>query len=581
MGPALSPATSFGSSASRQHLLDQALRLSSLRESSPSGVATVDSLRLFPACADVPAANAANDSTSTAPDGALFSPADSVAADGGAPDADPSVWETVFLVPAEPKQPWSIFEAGPMFAGEDELDAHAAAVLAAENDIDAMADAMEHAAAAVPLPPAVGSGAVAGCSHHAAASAAPAVFVPLEPARAEQPTLLGSPSPVIVVRRAGPMSELAGITTANSPAAPQRLDAGKGHFWGGGGDGCLPRIAARTAPDSSLDSFETATGYDPPEMPGQGDWSADERDGSEASEAPQSPRGGDDSDVEGGYGSEDEWTPACVRRTALRRRSRTSSSGGVDACGVGSDSNSPQHGAVATEGAGGQLARAAATRVRDIVRAFGSDDGDDDDDAGASPRQSTVRRVGGGKRRRSPTSAFESHDSDGNPRHKRHNPWCALSHTVAMCATASMAGYRPSICRVADRHDSNKQPAHVVAITCSLFVLWTCTKLSQRQSTVSLICFTDVYCHPAMRPVARLCPKTLAGCRAGASLRRSRLWMASSGAAALGAGRTSSAWSIGRWRAAAPSTSRTSAALALSPSAMWVGGAPERVGPLP
>jgi len=464
MGPALSPATSFGSSASRQHLLDQALRLSSLRESSPSGVATVDSLRLFPACADVPAVDA--DDSPASPPAALFRPADGAAADGGAPDSDPSVWETVFLVPTEEaKQPWSIFEAGPMFAGEDELDAHAAAVLAAENDIDAMADAMEHAAAAVPLPSAVGGGAVAGGRHHAAASAGPAVFVPLEPARAEQPTLLGAPAPVIVVRRAGPMSELAGITTANSPAVPQRLDAGKGHFWGGGGDGCLPRIAAGTAPDSSLDSFETATGYDPPEMPGQGDWSADEREGSDAS-APQTPRGGDDSDVEGGYGSEDEWTPACVRRTALRRRSRTSSSGGADARGGGSGSNSPQHGAVATEGVVEQLGRAAATRVRDIVRAFGSDDGDDDDDAGASPRQSTARRGGGGKRRRSPASAFESHDSDGNPRHKRHNPWCASDFAVAMCAVASMAGFRPSICRVADCHDLNSQPTRIGAIEC-------------------------------------------------------------------------------------------------------------------
>ena len=426
MGPALSPTTSFGSSASRQHLLDQALRLSCLRESSPSGVAAVNSLPLLPACLDAPVADLSDSPSATAD--AIFSSANGAAADGGAPDSDPSVWETVFLVPTEAKQPWHMFEAGPMFAGEDELDAHAAAVLAAENDLDAMADAMEHAAAAVPLPsPAVG-GAVGGSHHHA--PPAPAVFVPLEPARVE-PTLLGAPASVIVVRRAGLTSELGGIATTKPPTALQRLDAGKGHFWGG--DGCLPHIAARTAPDSSLDSFETATGYDPPEMPGQGDWSADEREGSEAS-APQS-LCRDDSDMEGGYGShgsEDEWTPACVRRTA--RRSRTSSSGGADARGGGSDSNSPQHRAglpAVIKAVDGQLGRAAATRVRNIVLAFGSD-GDDDDEAAPSPRQSSVRRGAGGKRRRSPASASESHDSDGNPRHKRHNPWCASRPAIRL-----------------------------------------------------------------------------------------------------------------------------------------------------
>ncbi len=401
----LSPTTSLGSSATRHQLLGQALRLSSLNESRPSAVTAAGSLSMWPSAEQASGACAGDGATPSGPAAllvALDGPAD---ADDGMPD--PSVWETVFMPPAAPKEPWHAFESGPMFAGEDELDAHAAAVLAAENDLDAMADAMEHAAAAVPLPPVVG-GSVSG------SPPPPVVFVPLDPAPAE-PTLLGAPSPVIVVRRADPRPELASITAAK-PQAPSPVDAvSEDHYWGSP----LVRIP-RCVPDSSLDSFETATGYDPPEMPGQGDWSADEGNDSEAS-APRTPRGCNDSDVDGGYGSEDDWTPACMRRTA--RRSRTSCTGAA-ARGAGSQSNSPTHHAGGLHLATGveQPGRAAAARVREIVRAFGSDA--DEDDPGESTPRPSARRGAGGKRRRSPAGVADSHDSDGNPRHKRHNPWC-------------------------------------------------------------------------------------------------------------------------------------------------------------
>ena len=403
--PVLSPTTSLGSSASRHQLLGQALRLSSLNESRPSPTAAALSLTMWPGGKQASSAGVGDDTTPSGPAALIGALVGSADADDGMPD--PSVWETVFLPPAAPKEPWHAFESGPMFAGEDELDAHAAAVLAAENDLDAMADAMEHAAAAVPLPPAVGGST-------SASPPTPIVFVPLDPAPVE-PTLLGAPSPVIVVKRAEPRPELVGITAAK-PRAPSPADpVSEDPYWGSP----LVRIP-RCVPDSSLDSFETATGYDPPEMPGQGDWSADEGDDSEAS-APRTPRGCHDSDVEGGYGSEDDWTPACMRRTA--RRSRTSCTGAA-ARGAGSQSNSPTHYAGGMQLAAGveQPGRAAAARVREIVRAFGSDA--DEEDPGASPPRPSARRGAGGKRRRSPAGVADSHDSDGNPRHKRHNPWC-------------------------------------------------------------------------------------------------------------------------------------------------------------
>ena len=409
--PVLSPTTSLGSSASRHQLLGQALRLSSLRESSPSPVTAADSLTIWPAGKQITTVCATHETTPTGPAALLGGLDGTAAADDAMPDS--VVWETVFLPPTTPKEPWHPFETGQMFAGEDELDAHAAAVLTAEND--AMVDAMEHAAAAVPLPPAVGGSG-------SASSPPPAIFVPLDPAQAE-PTLLGAPSPVIVVRRADSRPDLAGVTTAKAREPSPAAVVSGGQYWGSP----LLRIP-RCVPDSSLDSFETATGYDPPEMPGQGDWSADEGDVSEAS-APQTPRGNcDDSDGLGGYGSEDEWTPACVRRAA--RRSRTSSTGGAAVRGAGSQSNSPTHRAGSLHLAAGveQPGRAAAARVRDVVRAFGCD-ADEEDPAGSPPRPS-ARRGAGGKRRRSPAGVADSHDSDGNPRHKRHNPWCDSQYSI-------------------------------------------------------------------------------------------------------------------------------------------------------
>lgn len=119
----------------------------------------------------------------------------------------------------------------------------------------------------------------------------------------------------------------------------------------------------------------------------------------------------------GSYGSEDEWTPSCLK--AAHRRPRQPPA----ARGYGSDEQRGWQGGGQRRGPGARGPRPPGSYAA-MADDYDYNSGDDYSDPATPPCH---RRRGGGKR---PApgggGAHDPADSDnGNPHHKRHNPWCA------------------------------------------------------------------------------------------------------------------------------------------------------------
>lgn len=285
-----------------------------------------------------------------------------------------SAWSAAFL-PASRSGEWPHISDSQMFSGVDELDAHAAAVLA--GDFDALADPMQHEEAATPLPD-------------------PADFHGMfsSPAPSHATMKASSPLSIRVAETASQMQIhlTEPIKSENIPRSQE---------WG------MPSSAPLSG-GTSIDTFITRTGFAPLNTHHMED-SDDPMLDSDASPA-VNPRGG--SRV---YASEDEWTPACLKPSARRPRSLNTR---VDVP-AGSEMDAGRScklTGVPRRGAGARVPGSYA------AMAYDSEAGDDM----SEPNTPLGHRRGSGKRR-SPglgnTSPRDPTDDDGNPRHKRHNPW--------------------------------------------------------------------------------------------------------------------------------------------------------------